>query len=72
MAVHLTCDSCLCRATIFLGARPLCYFCARQFIFDTVRTSHNVRFTNGRQAGGLHVIDFVAKQEEKCLLKPAQ
>lgn len=72
MIVNISCDACPYRATMFLGVRPLCSFCARRIIFDTVRTSHDVRFTNGREVGGLHVIDFAIKKGAKCYLKPAQ
>lgn len=56
MNAAITCAACQFPATIFVGNRCFCYFCARQVIFDMVRSEKKVSFTQVPKVGGMLVI----------------
>lgn len=58
MAGKIICEACQFWATMIVGHKALCYFCARQTIFDMVRNSPRIKFVNGAEADGLKVIDY--------------
>lgn len=58
MRPKIGCASCQFNATMIVGSKALCYFCARQTIFDLVRGSGRVFFQDGGTVGGFKAITF--------------
>lgn len=58
MAVKIGCAACQFDARLILGSKPLCYFCARQIIFEMVRGNSKVSFFDDSTVGGLKEIRY--------------